>query len=60
MDRQENIKATERRIAVMKAYVAGKTIQIYDAYKDGSWFDTNCPLWNWQLYDYRVKPEGEE
>lgn len=54
------MKETERRIEVMKAYIEGKTIQIYDAYKDGSWFDTNCPLWNWQLFDYRVKPEGEE
>lgn len=41
---------------VMQAYVEGKPIQYADAEME-DWIDIESPDWNWDNYDYRVKPE---
>lgn len=41
---------------VMQAYVEGKPIQYTDAEME-DWIDIESPDWNWDNYDYRVKPE---
>lgn len=46
---------TEEKIAVMQAYVDGKTIQ---SIWNGDWADvTEPPIWNWRDNQYRIKPE---
>lgn len=40
---------------VMQAYVEGKPIQYADAETE-DWIDIESPDWNWDNYDYRVKP----
>ena len=57
MDKTGNMKETEKRIEVMKAYLEGKAIQMNGG---EGWNDTNYPQWDWGLYDYRVKPEEQE
>ncbi len=55
MTREEARKAAE----VMKAYAEGKTVE--SNYKYGSTRDYYCPAinpdFNWESYDYRIKPE---
>lgn len=49
---------TEKKIAVMQAYVDGKQIQ-YKAVDATIWHDVVEPLWDWSYLDYRVKPESK-
>ena len=61
MDKTGNMKETEKRIEVMKAYLEGKTIQSHNKKIGGDvWADVKCPWWDWGLYDYRVKPDKAE
>lgn len=60
MDKTGNMKETEKRIEVMKAYLEGKAIQCRNKGKeDDYWKNVEHPDWNWIYVDYRVKPEGE-
>lgn len=43
-------------IKVMQAYVEGKQIQYVDSETE-DWADIESPIWNWDTYDYRIKPE---
>lgn len=43
----------ERMIAVMKAYSNGDAVQYLC---DGTWVDIDNPQWNWDQYEYRIKP----
>ncbi len=43
-------------IKVMQAYVEGKQIQYVDSETE-DWTDIESPIWNWDIYNYRVKPE---
>ena len=48
-----------RMIAVMQAAKEGKAIQSRRSDYcdiDENWKDTPEPIWNWDTYDYRVKP----
>lgn len=48
-------KEVAREIAeVMLAYADGKKIEVLI---DNSWVDVPCPTFNWEEYNYRVKPE---
>lgn len=49
---------TEEQIAVMQAFVAGKTIE-HRYGRGDEWSELGCPTWNWAVYDYRVKPEPQ-
>lgn len=52
---------TVDRIAVMKAYVDGSEIQfIGHNKKGGKWSDVPFPVWDWSLFDYRIKPVPSE
>jgi hypothetical protein len=44
--------------AVMQAYVDGEEVQYSPKRGKGSsfWTTTDKPLWNWEHYDYRIKP----
>lgn len=54
------MKTTEEKIAVMQAYADGKKIEFH-RYDDIVWKDVWCevktPIWDWVLYDYRIKKE---
>nr|DAO50093.1 MAG TPA: hypothetical protein [Caudoviricetes sp.] len=45
-------------IKVMQAYVEGKQKQYVDSETE-DWADIESPIWNWDTYDYRIKPEPE-
>ena len=47
-------KDTEYCIKVMQAYVEGKQIQYKD---DEVWIDIKYPDWDWNNWEYRIKPE---
>lgn len=56
---------TKEMIAVMQAYDEGKQIQerknlinVFDT--DIEWKDCKSVIWNWALFDYRIKPEEQE
>ena len=55
---------TETMIKVMSAYVDGEMIEYRNKNKmfGGDWTPITkiVPLWNWPLYDYRIKPEEAE
>lgn len=52
MDREETLKAIE----VMKAYAEGKKIEV--SLSDRKSFEfSSSPLWNWESFLYRIKPE---
>ena len=50
---------TKEKIKVMQAYENDKIIQIYvnDNVKWVDWVEKNEPKWNWDYYEYRIKPE---
>ena len=49
---------TREMIAVMQAYADGKKIQIADkGSKDWADYGTGEPVWDWDAFDYRIKPE---
>ena len=58
MTREQTIEA----IRVMQAYVDGKEVQYLGKKWDSKellkqdWCYTLRPLWNWEHYDYRIKP----
>lgn len=50
-------EGTLNKIAVMQAYVDGKTIQF--RVTGHNWCDVRgdkAPLWDWAMYNYRIKP----
>lgn len=49
---------TEEMIEVMKAYTEGKHIE-FRATKNDHWHEA-VPRWDWNNYEYRVKPEKKE
>lgn len=54
-------RTIEEKLEVMKAYLEGKTIQFKNRKKedDDSWENAN-PTWDWDLFDYRIKPEESD
>lgn len=47
---------TEGKIAVMQAYVDGKTVE-WSTRAGREWRSGYRPGWNWDDFDYRIKPE---
>ena len=45
-------------IKVMQAYVEGKQIQYAESEME-NWTDIESPDWDWDVYDYRIKPESK-
>ena len=52
-------KSLDEMIAVMQAARDGKRIEcLYLRRSDSEWIHVQAhPLWNWEMFDYRVKPE---
>ena len=57
-----NIEQTIEAIRVMQAYVDGKEVQYLGKKRNpmvlllSDWCDTHEPFWNFEHYDYRIKP----
>lgn len=52
---------TREMIAVMQAFEDGKKIQIADkGSKDWADYGMGEPVWDWDAFDYRIKPEEEK
>jgi len=49
------MKTLEEKIAVMQAAKDGKTIE-YKPNNSTLWYELANQKWNWEQYDYRVKP----
>lgn len=48
----------EEAIAIMQAYLDGKTIQYRSATTNSTWKDVvGSPIWSWTNTQYRVKPQ---
>ncbi len=49
---------TKEKIAVMQAWLNGKSIQVKSIASDEVWYDVeNEPSWDWLTREYRIKPE---
>lgn len=46
---------TEEMIEVMQAYTKGEAIEVSDKGAD-DWSEIKHPLWDWNSFEYRVKP----
>ena len=55
MTREEILQGAE----IMKAYVEGKQLQ-YKYYTFDAWTDCDNPQFNFELFQYRIKPEVKE
>ena len=54
---REEIKEAAK---VMEAYANGKKIQCNDNHLgNGEWVTTDNPSFNWDKYEYRIKPESK-
>lgn len=50
---------TQEMIAVMQAFADGKKLEC--RFVDGDkWVPASSPIWAWDRYEYRVKPEPRE
>ena len=52
------MKTIQEKIAVMQAFIEGKKIQLRH-FNDSKYYDCTKPGWNWDSYDYRIKPATE-
>jgi hypothetical protein len=60
MDTKEKIAVMQQQLAVMQAFVDGKTIEFRSKKHQNSWGNMiQESLWSWSDTDYRVKPEPE-
>ena len=46
------MKTLEEKIAVMQHYTNGGEVEFRET---GKWIQTPVPVWNWSLFDYRIK-----
>ncbi len=48
---------TKEKIAVMQAWLDGKSIQVKSIASDEVWYDVEKePSWDWLIREYRIKP----
>ncbi len=50
---------TDEMIAVMQAYARGEAIEVSDK-GAGNWSEIKCPLWDWNSFEYRVRPKNRK
>jgi hypothetical protein len=57
----EKIKVVKEQLAVMQAFVDGKKVQVRTKSPGNKWQElkVNCPSWQWDVVEYRIKPEPE-
>lgn len=58
LNEKESIMSTEEKMEVMKAYTEGKLIQS-KAVIGEHWCDDTKPTWDWNHFEYRIKPESK-
>lgn len=58
LNKKEIKMTTEQKIEIMKSYVEGNTIQSKAVIGD-TWRDDSNPCWDWNHFEYRIKPEPE-
>lgn len=52
---------TAEKIAVMQAFEDGKQIEFRRSFNNNNvWIDCGGPVWNWDIYEYRIKPEEKK
>ena len=49
------MKTTKEMIEVMQAYLKGEKIEY--RYGNTDWLECRVPIWDWNNFDYRVKPK---
>lgn len=49
-------KTVDEKLAVMRAWLEGEEIEARSHFGDGEWYDATHPWWDWDKFDYRVKP----
>lgn len=50
------INDTKEKIAIMQAFVDKKTVEYYTE-EFNIWLKVVSPIWNWEKWEYRIKPE---
>ena len=50
----------DEMIAVIQAHKEGKLVQCRTTFTDNIWEDTLAPVWNFELFDYRIKSQPRE
>jgi hypothetical protein len=50
------MKTTAEMIEVMQAFERGEAVEICDDVKP-YWYPSHRPAWDWQQFDYRIKPK---
>jgi hypothetical protein len=59
MDTKEKIAVMQQQLAVMQAFVDGKKLQVRTKKPENSWRELSNPTWQWDVIEYRIKPEPE-
>lgn len=54
------MKTLEEKIEVMQAFLDGKTIQDNIDGEWADWISDKTPDFQWDKYDYRIKPENKQ
>mgnify|MGYP001432822913 CR=1 FL=1 len=52
------MKTLKEKIEVMQACLAGKEIEYFGSTK--TWTIATHPCWDWEDFDYRIKPENKQ
>lgn len=58
LNKKEIKMTTEQKIEIMKSYAEGNTVQSKALIGD-KWQDDSNPCWDWNHFEYRIKPELE-
>lgn len=58
-----DVEATKVAITIMQGFVNGEPLQVrmkvHASRRNENWADTHDPRWDWDRYDYRIKPVEE-
>ena len=55
-----NKQQTHEAILIMKAYCDGAEIEFRHQNRTPKWFDNGSPGWDFENYEYRIKPKPRE
>lgn len=48
---------TKEKIEIMQAFEDGKEIEFRSAHTEEEWMSCYKAIWNWEKFEYRVKPD---
>lgn len=58
LEYHNSCNSTQEKIAIMQAYLDGKTVEFREIPKTPNWTKlTGQPLWRWDITEYRIRPE---